>query len=315
MKWTEIKIRTNPKHEEIVSSILYDIGVKGLEIEDPRDVLEKIEDPSWDFLEPEELLEKYDLETIIIKAYISENENLEEMIYEIKNNIEILPKEENGESFGQIEFDEVFEKDWENNWKKFYKTARIGKNIVIKPSWEKYEKRHNDIVIELDPGMAFGTGTHETTSLCLEQIEKNSENRETFLDIGCGSGILSILAAKIGFKEVVGVDIDELAIKVSNENAKINEVLDIVDFRKGDLLDVINKKYDMVVANILAEVIILLNKDIKRCLKDNGIFISSGIILDKLDLVKMSLNQAGLEILEIITKGEWACIISKIKEQ
>ncbi len=314
LKWTEVKIKTEPKYEDIVSSILYDIGVAGLAIEDPRDIIEKAKDPSWDYIEPDELLEKYDTDEIIIKAYFSDEENLELILDDIKNYIVTLPKAENGEPYGEIELDEVFEQDWANNWKQFYKVTRLGENIVIKPSWEDYEPEEKDIVIKLDPGMAFGTGTHETTSLCVEQIEKNADKDSTLLDVGCGSGILSIVAAKLGLKDIVGVDIDELAVKVSRENAEINGVSDLIDFRKGDLLNVVDEKYDFVVANILAEIIVILNKDIRKCLKDDGLFIASGIILDKIDKVKESLDESGLEVIDVITKGEWACILSRLRK-
>lgn len=313
MKWTEVKIKTRSKYEDIVSSILYDIGVAGLAIEDPKDIIEKAKDPSWDYIELEEFLDSdRDLKEIIIKAYFPETDNIKEILDEIKNRIMTIPYKENGEVYGEIELDEVFEKDWENNWKKFYKVTRIGKNIIIKPSWEEYKRKEDDIVIELDPGMAFGTGTHETTSLCVEEIEKYISEDKSFLDIGCGSGILSIIAAKLGAKKVLGIDIDELAIKVSKENARINNV-DNIEFLKGDLIDLVDEKYDIVVANILAEIIVILNKDIRNCLKKDGIFISSGIILEKKDMVIESLESEGLEIIDIKDKNGWTCIMSRFK--
>ena len=316
MKWIEVKINTLSKYEDIVSTILYDLGVTGLAIEDPNDILEKAKDPSWDYIELDEFFEKYDeidRNKLVIKAYFPDTVDIESTMEKIRYNITTLPKERTGEAYGSIELDEVYEEDWANNWKKYYKPTKLGNRIIIKPSWESYEPLDDELIIELDPGMAFGTGTHETTALCVEQIEKYVDSKKSVLDVGCGSGILSIIAAKLGSKKVLGVDIDELAVKVSKENAEINNVSDYVMFKKGDLIDVVGEKYDVVVANILAEVILILNKDIKKCLKQDGLFIASGIILDKEEQVKKSMREVGLEIIDTIKKGEWLCIVSRIK--
>lgn len=311
LKWTEIRVKTTAENEDVVSAILYDLGVMGLAIEDPRDILERAKDPSWDYIDSDELLESLG-EGVIIKAYFPETEDVPGIIEEVRQAVYTLPKHSTGEALGDIELSEVYEKDWANNWKKFYKTTKIGQRIVIKPSWEEYNPGEGEVLVELDPGMAFGTGTHETTRLCAEELEKHVDGEKTVLDVGCGSGILSIIAAKLGAKKVVGVDIDELAVKVSNENMKINNVSGNIEFRKGDLLEVVDEKFDVVVANILAEVIVILNRDIKRCLKEDGVFIASGIILDKVDLVKKSLEQEGLKVLEVREMGEWCSIVSKI---
>lgn len=314
MKWIEVQIKTDSENVEIVSGILYDLGVGGLAIEDPEDVMFKAENPdAWDYIVPEELLEDRD-SGIVVKAYFPEGEELLETIESIRQRVEVMPKYETGSSFGIVSLSEVFEKDWENSWKKYYKTSKIGERVVVNPSWEDYSPKEDEVVISLDPGMAFGTGTHETTTLCARELEKVVASDSTVLDVGCGSGILSIIAAKLGAKEVVGVDIDEVAVRVSRENIALNGVEGLVDIRQGDLLDVVDKKYDIVVANILAEIIAILNKDIKRCLKDDGVFISSGIIRDKIDFVKNSMAESGLEVVEVIELGEWASIVSKIGE-
>lgn len=314
MKWIEVQIKTDSENVEIVSGILYDLGVGGLAIEDPQDVIFKAENPdSWDYIVPEELLEDRD-SGVVVKAYFPEGEELLDTIEAIRQRIEVMPKYETGSSFGIVSLSEVFEKDWENSWKKYYKTAKIGDRVVVNPSWEEYSPKEDEIVVNLDPGMAFGTGTHETTTLCARELEKVVTPESTVLDVGCGSGILSIIAAKLGAKEVVGVDIDEVAVRVSKENIALNGVEDRIDIRQGDLLDVVDKKYDIVVANILAEIIAILNKDIKRCLAEDGIFISSGIIKDKVDFVKNSMAESGLEVLQVIELGEWASIVSRIGE-
>jgi ribosomal protein L11 methyltransferase len=314
LKWIEVQIETDSENVEIVSGILYDLGVGGLAIEDPEDVIFKSENPdAWDYIVPEELLEDRD-SGILVKAYFPEGEELISTIESIRQRIEVVPKYESGKPFGVVSLSEVFEKDWENAWKKYYKTTKIGERVVVNPSWEEYSPGKDEVVIKLDPGMAFGTGTHETTTLCARELEKVVVPDSTVLDVGCGSGILSIIAAKLGAKEVVGVDIDEVAVRVSKENIELNDVADKIDIRQGDLLEVVDKKYDIVVANILAEIIAILNKDIKRCLKDDGIFISSGIIRDKIDFVKDSMSKSGLEVIDVIELGEWAAILSRIGE-
>lgn len=197
-----------------------------------------------------------------------------------------------------------------DNWKKYFKPFKIGNNIIIKPSWEEYEEQTEDIIIDIDPGMAFGTGTHETTSLCIEALEEHVKKGDTVFDIGCGSGILSIVGAKLGATNLVAIDLDPACVRISKENIENNDLSDKVDVRHGDLLEVLEGKADVIVANIIAEAILSISSTVKDYLKDGGIFISSGIILDKRDSVLKSLKDNGFKIEEIKTQGEWVCIIS-----
>lgn len=309
MKWTEVQVSTSPENEDIVSDILYETGAMGLTIEDPRDIIElskRVED--WDFIDASLFDLKF--EGVIIKAYFAETEDLVEIIKIIKDNIEIGPTLLGDKPLGQVIIAEVDEKDWAENWKKYYKPKRIGENIVIKPSWESFQSLPNDLIIELDPGMAFGTGTHETTILCIEALESYVRPDSTVFDIGCGSGVLSIAAAKLGAHKVIGVDIDNVSVKVSNENIKINNVEDIVEIRNGNLLEVITNKANIIVANIIAEIIAGMAKDIDKFLEEDGIFITSGIILEKIYMVEEALIQNGFKILEVKKMNAWACIIA-----
>lgn len=302
MKWTEIMVITSPENEDIVSNILYDAGATGLAIEDPRDIMELSKDSTdWDFVDPS--LIKIDLDKISIKAYFSESQKLNSVIDFVKKEMEKVQ--------GEIVFSEIDEKDWAESWKKYYKPRRIGTNIVIKPTWESIDEKEGDLVIELDPGMAFGTGTHETTMMCIEALEKFMNNGDKVYDIGCGSGILSIAAAKLGASDIVAVDLDPNCIKVSNENILKNEVEDKIHAIQGNLLDVVEDKADVIVSNIIAEIIVKMSKDLREYLADNGIFIASGIILEKIKLVEDSLVENGFEILEIKKLGEWACIVAR----
>lgn len=307
MKWIEVQIKTTTEAEEIVTNILYDIGVQGLAIEDPKDILAFIENEENLDLIDSKLLEK-DFETIIIKSYFPESEDLIDKIDLIRQYIE------KNNDLGKVTISEVYEKDWAEGWKKYYKPKKIGEKIVIKPSWENYEPCDEDIIIEIDPGMAFGTGTHETTILCINELEKYVNEGDTVFDVGCGSGILSITAAKLGAKKVLGVDLDETAVKVAKENILKNEVDNIVKIKKGNLLKNVEKEADLIVSNILAEVIIDFVETIGEYLKNEGIFIASGIIVEKEDMVRDALQKNGFTIIETNTIKDWVSIVARHKK-
>lgn len=307
MKWTEVQIQGTSDTEDIITGILYDWGATSLAIEDPKDI-EKLSqsEGDWDFIDSSLINLKID--GLLIKAYFSEEEDLEEKVKNIKNSIKnhpILKAEEH-----EIKINKVDEEDWAESWKRYYKPVRLGKKIIIKPSWEEYEKKEKDIIIELDPGMAFGTGTHETTIMCTETLEEYVKPGDVVYDIGTGSGILSIVAAKLGAEKVIGVDLDPLCVKVAKENIEINKVENIVEIKNGDLLEVIDNKADIIVSNIIAEVIAGMTKDLKNYLNDKGIFIASGIILEKIDLVENTLIKNGFKIIEIKKTNVWACIVA-----
>ncbi len=310
MDWIEVKVKTKKENEDIVSTILYELGAEGLSIEDPQDILDLHENKdSWELMDINII--DSNIEDIVINAYYLDNEETKIIIENAKKRIETIPLEEDGEELGILETKGIDDRDWSECWKKYYKPLEIGKNIVIKPTWEEYELSEGQILIEIDPGMAFGTGTHETTEMCSEILEEYINEDDIVYDIGIGSGILSIIAAKLGAKEVVGVDIDPLCIEVSNENIKLNKVEDIVIAKRGDLLDVIEDKADIIVSNILAEIITKMVPDVSRHLKDKGILITSGIIQDKVGIVEKSLIENHYEIIDIRRKGEWVAIISR----
>lgn len=310
MKWVEVVVKTSPDNEDIVSDILYQAGAVGLAIEDPQDLIDLTNDKqSWDFIDSS--LMNSEIDGVILKAYFSESEDINKIVQFIKDRVVSLPLEEEGKSYGEVILNSVDDEDFAESWKKYYKPLRIGERIIIKPSWEEYEVKGNDLVIELDPGMAFGTGTHETTSLCVEALESFVKPGDTIYDIGCGSGILSIVAAKLGAEKVTAIDIDPVCINVSNENIKINGVEDKVQVYQGDLFDVVSDKVDLIVSNIIAEVIAGMVKDLNKYLKDDGIFITSGIILSKVQLVENALIENGYKILKTKKLREWACIIAQ----
>lgn len=311
MKWTQVTIKTTTEAVEAITSILYEAGVGGVAIEDSKDFLfqENNDENDWDYADEDAFKRSYD--GALIKAYFSEEINIISQLEYIKEKVKLLPNY--GLDIGEaiIEMEEVDENDWANSWKKYYKPTLVGERILIKPSWEDYEKKNSEIIIELDPGMAFGTGTHETTNMCIEELEKYTKKESTIFDIGCGSGILSIVGSKLGAKEVIGVDLDPAAVKVARENVLINKEEKTVKIEHGDLVDVLDHRADIVVANIIADVIIFLSSQVEKFMKDDAIFIASGIILDKIDDVKEALEKNGFEILNVRTKGEWSAIVSK----
>lgn len=310
MKWTEIKIRATAETEDLISNILYDVGATGLSIDDPAEILQLSKSKKdWDFIDASLL--DISSEEILIKAYFSESEDIEKKVKEIEKNIKdiaILNIENH-----RISTTKVDENDWAESWKKYYKPIRIGRRILIMPSWEEDVSLENDIVIELDPGMAFGTGTHETTMMCTEALEDYVKPYSTVYDIGTGSGILGIVAAKLGATKVLGVDLDPVCVKVANENIEMNNVEDVVEIKNGDLLEVVEGKADIIVSNIIAEIIAGMTPDLKNYLNRGGIFITSGIIIEKISLVEKALIENGFKILEIKKLNSWACIIATIE--
>ena len=313
MNWTEVTIKTTTEAVEAISNILMEERCGGVMIEDPKDFLfQKKNELDWDYVE-EEVFNKSGQDGVLIKTYIPEERNVLELIETVKARIALLPSFGLDIGEGSVSLSNVNESDWANEWKKYYKPTKVGKKIVVKPSWEEYEKQEGDLIIELDPGMAFGTGTHETTSMCIRELENYVDETKTVFDIGCGSGILAIAAAQLGAKEVVAGDLDEVAVKVSKENCEINHVSDKVVVKHGSLFEVVDSKADVIVANIIADIIKILAKDVSKFLKENGVFISSGIILAKIDEVCEALEENGFEIVKVERLGEWSAIVSKLK--
>lgn len=312
MDWIEITAHTSNEGVEAVSELFYQAGIKGLIIDNPKDMEQfKSQPGAWDYVDESLLGDRED--EVLIKGYLPNEPQSHDKIQQIRNSMTELLKKDLGIDLGKgtIELSNVKEEDWANNWKKYYKPHKIGNKVVIKPSWESYVPEKGDIVLELDPGMAFGTGTHETTSMCIELLENKISPQTRLLDVGCGTGILSIAALLLGAHSAVAVDIDPNAVRAAEENAKTNNVSDRISIIQGDLLDKIEDKYDIIVANIIADVIIDLSKHIDSYLNPGGIFIASGIIKDRINDVEFALAQQGFKITEKKIKGEWVAIVSE----
>ena len=309
--WIEIRVITKSEALEEVSGIFYGLDCKGVSIEDPNDILERAAGTlTWDFADLNVLEHKG--ECAVVKAYFSEEDDIEDILAYVKEKIQELREFGVDIGEGRVESEKMYEEDWANNWKKYYKPTLLGEKIVVKPTWEEYEPKENELVIELDPGMAFGTGTHETTRMCIQALERYVKPETTVFDVGCGTGILAIAAAKLKAKMAIGVDLDPVAVESAKENVKYNN-LENIEILYGNLVEVIDGKADIVVANILAEIVCILTDDVKRVLKEGGYFISSGIIHDRVEMVVNKLEESGFEILEKNKDGEWNCIVAKLK--
>lgn len=309
-KWMEVKVITKSDALEPVTAMFYDYNITGVSIEDPNDILDREQGPlTWDFADIN--IFEYGSEAAVVKGYFSDIKNIDNIIEHFNKKLMELKKIGFDIGEGKIIVNKVYEEDWANNWKQYYKPTKIGHNIVIKPVWEKYDNEPADIVITLNPGMAFGTGTHETTRMCVEALENHVDKDSVVFDIGTGSGILAITAAKLHAKSVIGVDLDPVAVDSAKENVQLNN-LNNIEIVYGNLMDVIKGKANIIVANILAEIIILLSDDIKKFLLPGGYFITSGIIKDKKQQVIDKLNENGLEIINVEVLGEWVCIVAKV---
>ena len=271
MDWLELKILIDGKDTERAENIVNMAVPYGFYLEDYSDIETAAKEIAHIDLIDEELL-KRDRTRSVIHIYL-DPENSPESI------IDYISERFSAEKIG-YEFDKtsVNDADWADNWKKFFKVTPIGERLVIRPTWEEYDNTEGKTVLSIDPGAAFGTGTHATTRMCLELVEKHVKENSGFLDVGSGSGILSIAAALLGANKVVGVDIDPVAVKVANENAEINSVLDKTEFLVGDLAEKVSGKYEIVCANIVADIIMRLTENVKDFMYDDSLFICSGII-------------------------------------
>lgn len=324
MNWLEISIYTTAAGIEPVCGNLYQLGITGLEIEDESDFKEFLEENHqyWDYVD-DELIKEKEKETRI-KIYVSDNAYGHEMLLSVKNAMTALKAYDKENQFGRLEMstDKLCEEDWANNWKKYFHPMKIGEKIMIKPEWEELEEKTDRMVFNINPGMTFGTGSHYTTRLCIEELEKYIDSSKEVLDLGCGSGILSIISLMLGAKDALAVDIDPNCINVAYDNAKRNNV-DISNYKviSGNILtddktrkEVLNKKYSLVLANIVADVIIDSLPLVKEAIAEEGIFISSGIIEDRIEDVKEALVQNDFEIIKQRQEKDWAAIVSRLKK-
>ena len=316
MKWNKYTLTTTTEAEDLISSMMMDAGIEGIEIEDKIPLSEKDKSQMFVDILPEG---PADDGVAKISFYLEPDQDNVEMLAAVQRGLDEIRSWGVDVGAATIEASQTEDKDWINNWKQYFHQFYVD-DILIIPSWEEVKPEDNDkMVIHIDPGTAFGTGMHETTQLCIRQIRKYTTPETTILDVGCGSGILGMLALKFGAKYSVGTDLDPCAIEATYENMEVNgiskEMYEVMIGNVIDDKDVQDKvgygKYDIVVANILADVLVALTPVIVDQLKDGGIYITSGIIDDKEETVVEAVKAAGLEVLEVTYQGEWVSVTAR----
>lgn len=312
VKWSEISIHTTNEAVEPISNILHEAGASGVVIEDPFELVKVRTDRFGEIyqLNPQD----YPEDGVIVKAYLSVNSFLNETVEGIKEAVNNLVLFNIDIGKNNVSISEVNEEDWATAWKKYYHPVKISERFTIVPTWEEYSPVNSDeLIIELDPGMAFGTGTHPTTVMCIQALERTVEKNDKIVDVGTGSGVLSIAAAMLGAERVTALDLDEVAVESARLNIELNKVHDIVEVSQNNLLDGVERGADIVVANILAEVILRFTHDVAAVVKQGGYFIASGIIQQKKQDVKEAMSAVGFEIEETLQMEDWVAIIGRKK--
>lgn len=307
MQYREIKVKIPTRDVEAAGAIAHMIVPYGIYIEDYSDIEEFAPKIAHVDLIEQELLDR-DRTHGIIHIYIAPDENPEEAISFLKERLQDI-----GISY-EVEDAAVDEEDWATAWKKYYHPTKIGDRIVVCPSWENYEPKDGETMLVMDPGMAFGTGTHDTTRLCTQLVERYVDAGCDLLDLGTGSGILAIAALLLGARSAVGVDVDEVAVRVAKENAKANRVDDKITFLAGDLTQKVTGQFHVITANIVADVIIRLIPDMSPFLLEGGVFIASGIIDTREADVTAALDAAGYIVTERTESGGWVALAAKRRD-
>lgn len=317
MEWTEVNIYTATAGIDILCAKLMDIGIKGFVIQDAEDFNEFLENKNgkWDYID-EDLMGLSACETRVT-VYLPSNSQGADMLMSIKSMLSEMKSNDSDGVYGRLEAElsSIREEDWANNWKQYFKPVKIGEKLVIKPSWEEYDNDGSRIILEIDPASSFGTGQHHTTRLCLELLEKSLKNGDVILDMGCGSGILSIGAILLGADRAVAVDIEENAAETAMENAVKNNISPekystfygniLTD---DELAGRIDAKYDVIAANIVADVLIAMKKYFLRYIRSGGTLIVSGIIEERMHEVIDALEGVGFKDPEINVKEGWAAV-------
>ena len=309
MDWMEVTVLTTTAGADMISQILMDAGSSGTMIEDKNDVaLNQRPEGQWDIID--EAIAKRIGDDVKVTGYYEVDAGLADRVRMIEGEVRRIRDMDLGFDAGKLEvLSKTFaEEEWAETWKKAFKPFRLGSHMVIKPGWCECKIEEGDKVIEIDPGMAFGTGTHETTGMCVELVEKYIRPGVTAIDVGTGTGILAIAAAHMGATDVLAIDIDRVAVRVAEENARINGFEGLIRCKAGDLLENVEEQADVVIANIIADVIIMMAEPVRRHIKDGGRFICSGISSERKQDVLDELDRAGYTVLDVYERGGWCAI-------
>ena len=308
MQWAEVSVDTSHEATDLVSEILQELGAAGVVIEDPALLNEYIRSGLWDYTD---LKESEETEVVRVKAYWALDEELEGKLQNLSERLASLAQHGIDKGAGAVSWRAVADEDWAETWKEFFHTEKVGARTVIKPTWEEYEAKAGEIVVELDPGAAFGTGQHATTSLCIRALEDLVRPGMTVFDVGTGSGVLAIVAAKLGAKRVEAVDFDPVAVRVARENVRQNGAEDVVRTERSDLLKSVAGEADLIIANIIADIIVRLFGEVKGSLAAGGTMLLSGIIEDRLADVVEAAGQHGFSVEKIEQEKGWAAVVVK----
>ena len=320
MNWTELNIFTTTEGIDILTSGLMDIGIRGFAIKDANDFNEFLQNKegNWDYLE-DDLMKLAECETTVT-VYLPENSQGADMLLSIKSMLKTMKENDTENIYGRLETEmsNVKEEDWANNWKQYFKPLKIGDKLLVKPSWEESDE-DSRIVLEIDPASSFGSGQHYTTKLCLEYLDKTDLKGKKILDLGCGSGILSIAALLLGAESAVAVDVEENAVKTAAENAGKNHINpELYTALCGNiisdsiLVEKIGDGYDIITANIVADILIAMKDHFYRFLKPGGILIISGIIDERKHEVTDAVTKSGFEVVEFREESDWAAVMQSL---
>jgi ribosomal protein L11 methyltransferase len=313
MQWIEAVVHTTTAGSDLVSDLLVRLGALGTQVLDRKDVEEaKNGKDAWELFDQKMVLKMP--KDVLVKGWFSQED--QKKLDTLDQQLSELKEKSTGDDLGElrVEVSSVADDDWAESWKRYYKPFRVGKRLIVKPSWEPFKTEWKDVVVEIDPGMAFGTGTHETTNMCLVLLEKYMEKGMRVMDIGTGSGILAIAASKLGASKVLGIDVDADAVRIAQENIGRNGVEDTVAAVKGDMVrgDAIDS--DLVVANLVTGAIAILADPVKRYLRVGGYFVCSGIIREHEQDALDALTKAGFAIIERQVQGEWVALCARRME-
>lgn len=307
MDYLEVAVYTTTQAGDAVAEVMMEAGADGVSIEDAQDViLHQHADSEWDYIDPD--IHSDLCGEVRVICYLPRDEELRGRLDQIKYRMEdLLELSDEGWNVGsgRIATRVVHQDDWANAWKKYYTSIKVGENLVVVPTWEHYQPGDKEIVIHLDPGMAFGTGTHETTVMCMQMLEKTVQPGHTMLDVGCGTGILSLCTARLGVKKIIAIDKDPVAVRVCRENVALNGLQKRIKVVQGDLLDKPYAKVDILAVNIVADAVIEVVRHASEVMHAHTQMICSGIIKDREPDVCAALDRAGLAVKERMEMGEW----------
>ena len=311
MDWCEVLVRTTTSGGEIVGEIFQEAGARGVSVEDRADLEQYIQrKDDWEMLD-EDLVESFGAD-VLVRAWFARDERLGDTLRDIRERLHSLLEMSLGLDLGKLTLEtcDVQDEDWENNWKEYYKPFMVGERLWIRPAWED-QHCQGRVELVMEPGMAFGTGTHETTFLCLELAQDYIHGGETVLDVGCGTGILGIAALLLGAQSVLALDRDPIAVSAAGQNAQLNDIYTNFQAKTGDLLHGVEQQGDLIFANIIAEAVIALAPQAYEHLNAGGVLIASGIILAMQQAVTDALLAVGFEIEKVLDKGQWVAIAAR----